>query len=53
LPQSGLVRQEDIRLADFLDNRFGRSYAGPETPTNAQATAAAPIAAVAPAANAA
>jgi saccharopine dehydrogenase-like NADP-dependent oxidoreductase len=53
LPQTGLIRQEDIRLADFLDNRFGRSYAGPETPTNAQATAAAPVAAVAQAANAA
>lgn len=28
LPQSGLVRQEDIALSDFLANRFGRVYAG-------------------------
>jgi saccharopine dehydrogenase-like NADP-dependent oxidoreductase len=27
LPQSGLVRQEDIVLRDFLANRFGRAYA--------------------------
>jgi len=27
LPQRGFVRQEDARLADFLDNRFGRYYA--------------------------
>ena len=27
LPQGGFVRQEDIRLADFLVNRFGRVYA--------------------------
>jgi saccharopine dehydrogenase-like NADP-dependent oxidoreductase len=27
LPQRGFVRQEDIRLADFLGNRFGRAYA--------------------------
>ena len=27
LPQSGLVRQEDIRLEAFLANRFGRVYA--------------------------
>jgi saccharopine dehydrogenase-like NADP-dependent oxidoreductase len=27
LPQRGLVRQEDIRLDDFLANRFGRAYA--------------------------
>jgi saccharopine dehydrogenase-like NADP-dependent oxidoreductase len=26
LPQQGLIRQEDIALADFLDNRFGRWY---------------------------
>lgn len=26
LPQQGFVRQEDISLADFLDNRFGRHY---------------------------
>ncbi|HEY2048583.1 MAG TPA: saccharopine dehydrogenase family protein [Caulobacteraceae bacterium] len=28
LPQSGLVRQEDIALRDFLANRFGGVYAG-------------------------
>ena len=28
LPQSGFIRQEDIPLADFLGNRFGRFYAG-------------------------
>jgi saccharopine dehydrogenase-like NADP-dependent oxidoreductase len=28
LPQSGLVRQEDIPLATFLGNRFGKAYAG-------------------------
>ncbi len=28
LPQSGLIRQEDIRLAPFLANRFGRVYSG-------------------------
>ena len=27
LPVRGFVRQEDIRLADFLANRFGRVYA--------------------------
>ncbi|RAK56924.1 saccharopine dehydrogenase family protein [Phenylobacterium deserti] len=27
LPQAGFVRQEDIPLADFLANRFGRFYA--------------------------
>ena len=27
LPQRGFVRQEEIALADFLANRFGRSYA--------------------------
>lgn len=27
LPQRGLVRQEDIRLADFLATRYGRLYA--------------------------
>ena len=27
LPQAGFVRQEDVRLADFLANRFGRVYA--------------------------
>jgi saccharopine dehydrogenase-like NADP-dependent oxidoreductase len=27
LPQQGFIRQEDIALADFLANRFGRFYA--------------------------
>ncbi|HEY8003679.1 MAG TPA: saccharopine dehydrogenase family protein [Phenylobacterium sp.] len=27
LPQTGFIRQEDIPLADFLANRFGRFYA--------------------------
>lgn len=27
LPQRGFVRQEDVRLGDFLANRFGRVYA--------------------------
>lgn len=27
LPQRGFLRQEDIALADFLANRFGRNYA--------------------------
>ncbi|MFZ6817003.1 saccharopine dehydrogenase family protein [Undibacterium sp. Ji22W] len=27
LPRSGLVRQEQANLSDFLDNRFGRFYA--------------------------
>ena len=27
LPQQGFIRQEDIPLADFLANRFGRFYA--------------------------
>jgi saccharopine dehydrogenase-like NADP-dependent oxidoreductase len=32
LPQAGLVRQEEIALADFLANRFGRAYAQGEAP---------------------
>ncbi len=28
LPQSGFVRQEQVSLHDFLDNRFGRLYEG-------------------------
>jgi saccharopine dehydrogenase-like NADP-dependent oxidoreductase len=28
LPRSGFVRQEDIRFEDFIENRFGRYYAG-------------------------
>jgi saccharopine dehydrogenase-like NADP-dependent oxidoreductase len=27
LPQAGLVRQESVSLATFLDNRFGKYYA--------------------------
>ena len=30
LPQQGFIRQEDIPLKVFLDNRFGRVYAKPE-----------------------
>jgi saccharopine dehydrogenase-like NADP-dependent oxidoreductase len=30
LPQSGFVRQEDIALKVFLENRFGKVYAKPE-----------------------
>jgi saccharopine dehydrogenase-like NADP-dependent oxidoreductase len=26
LPQAGFVKQEDVPLADFLSNRFGRVY---------------------------
>jgi saccharopine dehydrogenase-like NADP-dependent oxidoreductase len=35
LPQSGFVRQEDVPLQAFLDNRFGRAYlaAPPDAPT--------------------
>jgi saccharopine dehydrogenase-like NADP-dependent oxidoreductase len=29
LPQRGFVRQEEIALADFLENRFGRHYGAP------------------------
>ncbi len=31
LPQIGFIRQEDIPLKAFLDNRFGRVFAKPET----------------------
>src|SRR3984893_9185936 len=31
LPQSGFVRQEDILLKIFLENRFGQVFAKPET----------------------
>ena len=31
LPQSGFVRQEDIPLKVFLENRFGQVYAKPQT----------------------
>jgi saccharopine dehydrogenase-like NADP-dependent oxidoreductase len=35
LPRSGLIRQEDIGLAQFLANRFGRCYAMPSAASNA------------------
>ena len=35
LPQSGLVRQEEISLSQFLANRFGRCYAIPSAASNA------------------
>jgi saccharopine dehydrogenase-like NADP-dependent oxidoreductase len=39
LPQSGLVRQEEIGLKAFLENRFGRSYAMPGSSRNAAMSA--------------
>jgi saccharopine dehydrogenase-like NADP-dependent oxidoreductase len=38
LPQAGFIRQEDIPLADFLANRFGRVYA-PEDVVSLRAAA--------------
>jgi saccharopine dehydrogenase-like NADP-dependent oxidoreductase len=35
LPQSGLIRQEEIGLKPFLANRFGRFYASPAAAANA------------------
>jgi saccharopine dehydrogenase-like NADP-dependent oxidoreductase len=35
LSQSGLIRQEEIGLAQFLANRFGRCYAIPSAASNA------------------
>ena len=32
LPQHGFVRQEQVALPEFLANRFGRNYAGPDAP---------------------
>jgi hypothetical protein len=29
IPQRGFVRQEDVALSDFLENRFGRHYDPP------------------------
>ena len=40
LPQHGFIRQEEIALADFLANRFGRAYATEETPVRASLDAA-------------
>jgi saccharopine dehydrogenase-like NADP-dependent oxidoreductase len=37
LPQTGLVRQEDVPLAGFLANRFGRTYACDPQPADAAA----------------
>ena len=39
LPQRGLVRQEDIRLDEFLANRYGRAYARDAAATTAAAVA--------------
>jgi saccharopine dehydrogenase-like NADP-dependent oxidoreductase len=36
LPQRGFVRQEDVPLATFLGNRFGRVFAKPPVPAAAQ-----------------
>ena len=33
LPQSGLIKQVDIKLSDFLANRFGRCYSMTATAT--------------------
>jgi len=35
VPQSGFIRQEDISLKDFLENRFGQVYAQPGSGTSA------------------
>jgi saccharopine dehydrogenase-like NADP-dependent oxidoreductase len=40
LPARGFVRQEDITLADFLANRFGRAYATDDAPVRAVETVA-------------
>jgi saccharopine dehydrogenase-like NADP-dependent oxidoreductase len=34
LPQSGLIKQEEIGLQPFLANRFGRVYAAPAVATS-------------------
>jgi saccharopine dehydrogenase-like NADP-dependent oxidoreductase len=34
LPQRGFLRQEDVKLADFLGNRFGAVYAPAANPTH-------------------
>jgi len=49
LPQSGLTRQEDIKLPAFLENRFGRCYAL-TAPAAVPAAASATAVAAAPAA---
>ena len=40
LPQSGLIKQEEIGLQAFLANRFGRVYAVPAMPAAAASDAA-------------
>jgi saccharopine dehydrogenase-like NADP-dependent oxidoreductase len=47
LPQKGFVRQEDIRMDEFLANRFGRAYAAEPV---ARAVPAVPAVPAAPAA---
>jgi saccharopine dehydrogenase-like NADP-dependent oxidoreductase len=42
LPSKGFVRQENVPLATFLDNRFGNVFAKASAPTVAQLTGAAP-----------
>jgi saccharopine dehydrogenase-like NADP-dependent oxidoreductase len=37
LPATGLVRQEDVPLAAFVANRFGRAYATEAQPVTAAA----------------
>lgn len=32
LPQAGCIRQEDIPLRAFVENRFGRVFARPDSP---------------------
>ena len=39
LPSRGFVRQEEIALAEFLANRFGRAYASAETAARAEVRA--------------
>jgi len=36
VPQSGFIRQEDISLKDFLENRFGQVYAQPRSGNSPQ-----------------
>ncbi|HEU5018951.1 MAG TPA: saccharopine dehydrogenase C-terminal domain-containing protein [Pseudolabrys sp.] len=42
LPAKGFVRQENVPLATFLDNRFGHVFAKAAAPAAAQLTGAAP-----------
>jgi saccharopine dehydrogenase-like NADP-dependent oxidoreductase len=43
LPAKGFVRQEEIGLAEFLGNRFGRAYAQPEARTGSAEAEARPV----------